>query len=141
MKRELQGNYVTMSTTVLRKELPILTLVTLLTVVLLADLDLSRFDAAVLLLVFGGLMAWTIYQGTRRKTDTLATEVESETAGHQMPIKRAAFWIAAGLLTLIASSRLLVWGAVEIARIVGVGDMIIGLTIVAVGTSVEPQII
>jgi cation:H+ antiporter len=135
MKRELQGNYVTMSTTVLRKELPILTLVTLLTVVLLADLDLSRFDAAVLLLVFGGLMAWTIYQGTRRKTDTLATEVESETAGHQMPIKRAAFWIAAGLLTLIASSRLLVWGAVEIARIVGVGDMIIGLTVVAVGTS------
>jgi cation:H+ antiporter len=135
MKRELQGNYVTMSTTVLRKELPILTLVTLLTVVLLADLDLSRFDAAVLLLVFGGLMAWTIYQGTRRKTDTLATEVESETAGHQMPIKRAAFWIAAGLLTLIASSRLLVWGAVEIAQIVGVGDMIIGLTVVAVGTS------
>jgi cation:H+ antiporter len=128
-------NPIMVHSTVLRKELPILTLVTLLTVVLLADLDLSRFDAAVLLLVFGGLMAWTIYQGTRRKTDTLATEVESETAGHQMPIKRAAFWIAAGLLTLIASSRLLVWGAVEIARIVGVGDMIIGLTVVAVGTS------
>jgi cation:H+ antiporter len=128
-------NPIMVHSTVLRKELPILTLVTLLTVVLLADLDLSRFDAAVLLLVFGGLMAWTIYQGTRRKTDTLATEVESETAGQQMPIKRAAFWIAAGLLTLIASSRLLVWGAVEIARIVGVGDMIIGLTVVAVGTS------
>ena len=121
--------------TVLRKELPILTLVTILTVGLLADLDLSRLDAIVLLLVFGGLMAWTIIQGLKRKTDTLATEVESETAEKEMPIKRAVFWLVAGLLLLIASSRILVWGAVEIAQIFGVSDMIIGLTIIAVGTS------
>lgn len=121
--------------TVLRKELPILTLVTILTVVLLADLDLSRRDAVVLLLVFAGLMAWTIYQGLKRKTDTLANEVESETAEKAMPLKRAVFWLVVGLLLLIASSRILVWGAVEIAQIFGVSDMIIGLTIVAVGTS------
>lgn len=121
--------------TVLRKELPILTFVTILTVGLLADLDLSRFDAVVLLLVFGGLMAWTMFQGLKRKTDTLAKEVESETAKREMPIKRAVFWLVAGLLLLIASSRILVWGAVEIAQVFGVSDMIIGLTIVAVGTS------
>ncbi len=56
-------NPILVHSTVLRKELPILTLVTILTVVLLADLDLSRLDAVVLLLVFAGLMAWTIYQG------------------------------------------------------------------------------
>ncbi len=121
--------------TVLRKELPILTIMTILTVVLLADLDLSRLDAVILLLVFGGLMAWTVIQGLKRKTDTLAKEVESETAEKAMPIKRAVFWLFAGLLLLIASSRILVWGAVEIAQIFGVSDMIIGLTIVAVGTS------
>ena len=128
-------NPIMVHSTVLRKELPILTLVTILTVVLLSDLDLSRLDAVVLLLVFAGLMAWTIYQGLKRKTDTLANEVESETAEKAMPLKRAVFWLVAGLLLLIASSRILVWGAVEIAHIFGVSDMIIGLTIIAVGTS------
>lgn len=103
--------------------------------VLLADLDLSRLNAVVLLLVFAGLMAWTIYQGLKRKTDTLAKEVETETAEKAMPLKRAVFWLVVGLLLLIASSRILVWGAVEIAQIFGVSDMIIGLTIIAVGTS------
>jgi cation:H+ antiporter len=121
--------------TVLRKELPLLTLVTLLAIGLIADLDLSRLDAVVLLLVFGGLMAWTIYQGLQQKTDSLAKEVEAETAEKAMPLKRAVFWLVAGLLVLIASSRILVWGAVEIAKVFGVSDMVIGLTIVAVGTS------
>ena len=121
--------------TVLRKELPILTFVTILTVVLLADLDLTRLDAIVLLLVFGSLMAWIIYEGLKQKTDSLAKEVEAETAEKAMPIKRSFFWLVIGLVLLIASSRILVWGAVEIAQIFGVSDMIIGLTIVAVGTS------
>lgn len=121
--------------TVLRKELPILTLLTILSVALIADLDLSRLDALVLLLVFGCLMAWTIYQGLKRKDDSLANEIETETAEKAMPLNRAVFWLVAGLLLLIVSSRILVWGAVEIAQIFGISDMIIGLTIVAVGTS------
>ncbi|MEE4241941.1 MAG: calcium/sodium antiporter [Desulfopila sp.] len=120
---------------VLRKELPILTLVTFLSVGLIADLELSRFDAVLLLLVFGGVMAWTIYQGLQPKSDSLAQEVEEETADKAIPLNRAVFWLVVGLLLLIASSRLLVWGAVEIAQIFEVSDMIIGLTIVAVGTS------
>jgi cation:H+ antiporter len=121
--------------TVLRKELPILTLLTLLSVILIADLDLSRLDAAILLLVFGGLMTWTIYQGLKQKDDALALEMKMETSQKAMPLKRAVFWLVAGLLLLIASSRILVWGAVEIAHRFGVSDMIIGLTIIAVGTS------
>ncbi len=46
--------------TVLRKELPILILLTVLSVILIADLKLARLDAILLLLVFGCLMAWTI---------------------------------------------------------------------------------
>jgi cation:H+ antiporter len=52
-----------------------------------------------------------------------------------LSIKRSVFWLIAGLFLLILSSRILVWGAVELARIFHVSDMIIGLTIVAVGTS------
>jgi len=128
-------NPIMVHSTVLRKELPILTIVTILTVILLADLSLSRLDAVILLLVFGGLMAWTIHQGLQRNTDTLAEEVKSETTEIEIPIKRAVFWLVSGLLLLIASSRILVWGAVEMAKVFGVSDMIIGLTIVAVGTS------
>ena len=120
---------------VLRKELPILTVVTLLAAYQLWDGRLTRFDALVLLGVFAGVMAWTIVQGMRKKTDALGQEMEAELTGQTMPMKRALLWVGAGLLLLIASSRILVWGAVEIAHGFGVSDLIIGLTIVAVGTS------
>lgn len=126
---------ITVHSQVLHKELPILTAVTGLTAWQLWDGTISQLDAVVLLLVFGGLMAWTIRQGLQKKPDNLATEMEQELATHVMPIRRALFWLAAGLVLLIISSRALVWGAVEIAQGFGVSDLIIGLTIVAVGTS------
>jgi cation:H+ antiporter len=52
-----------------------------------------------------------------------------------MPLRRAMLWLGVGLVFLIISSRMLVWGSVEIAHALGVSDLIIGLTIVAVGTS------
>ena len=120
---------------VLRKELPILTALTALAALQLMDNNLSRLDAAVLLLVFGALMIWTVRQGLREKTDALGTAMEEELEEQTMPIRRAVFWVGAGLVLLIVSSRFLVWGAVEIAHGFGVSDLIIGLTVVAVGTS------
>jgi cation:H+ antiporter len=120
---------------VLRKELPILTAVTALTAYQLWDGELTRIDSLVLLGVFGGLMAWTIWQGLRKKSDALGSEIERELELHAMPIGRAIFWLVIGLVLLIASSRILVWGAVDLAHGFGVSDLIIGLTIVAVGTS------
>lgn len=120
---------------VLRKELPILTIITSAAAWQLWDGNLSRMDAVVLLLIFAGLMGWTIWQGMQKKTDQFGTEMNEELEQQQMPIKRAVFWLITGLLLLILSSRVLVWGAVEIATSLGVSDLIIGLTIVAVGTS------
>jgi len=120
---------------VLRKELPILTAITALAAWQLWDVEISRIDAFVLLGVFGGLMAWTIWQGMQKKADALGDEMEQELGVHAMPIRRSIFWLVVGLLLLIASSRILVWGAVEIAHGFGVSDLIIGLTIVAIGTS------
>lgn len=120
---------------VLRRELPILTLITVFAAWQLWDGLLSRWDAVVLLLVFAGLMGWTIVQGRNKPQDSFADEVSDELSQRSMPLKRAMFWLIVGLLLLILSSRLLVWGAVEIAHALGVSDLIIGLTIVAVGTS------
>jgi len=109
--------------------------VTILAAWQIRDGEITRFDAVVLLAVFGGLMAWTIHQGVKKKADTLGSEMAQELEVRAMPIRRAIFWLATGLALLIASSRILVWGAVEIAHGFGVSDLIIGLTIVAVGTS------
>lgn len=120
---------------VLRKELPILTAVTALAAWQLRDGEVTRLDAVVLLTVFGGLMVWTLRQGLRKKEDVLGNEIEQEMEVRAMPIRRALFRLVVGLVLLIVSSRILVWGAVEIAHGFGVSDLIIGLTIVAVGTS------
>ena len=120
---------------VLRKELPILTAVTALAAWQVWDGEITQMDAIVLLLVFAGLMTWTIWQGTRQKPDEFGREMEAELDAHAMPIRSALAWVAIGLALLIISSRMLVWGAVEVAQSFGVSDLIIGLTIVAVGTS------
>lgn len=121
---------------VLKKELPILTLVTLLSIGLIYDLSLSRFDAIILLVVFSFLMAWTIWQGVKNGKDAFAKEMENVLKEvKKISVRKSYLYLALGLALLIISSRLLVYGAVGIATALGVSDIIIGLTIVAVGTS------
>ncbi len=120
---------------VLRRELVILTAVTALAAWQLRDGDISRRDAIVLLVVFVLFMSRTIWLGVRRKSDVVEVVMERKLDARALPIRRAVFWLVVGLVLLIASSRLLVWGAVEIAEGFGVSDLIIGLTVVAVGTS------
>jgi cation:H+ antiporter len=120
---------------VLRKELPILTAITALAAWQVWDGAITRLDALVLLVVFAGVMGWSIWQGMQKKPDTLGSEMEHELEVHPLPLRRAVLWLVIGLLLLIVSSRILVWGAVAIAQGFGVSDLIIGLTIVAVGTS------
>lgn len=120
---------------VLRKELPILAALTAIAAWQLWDGRVTRPEAVVLLAVFAGLMSWTIVQGMRQQADALGEEMEDELDANPMPVRQAVFWLVLGLLLLIVSSRVLVWGAVEVARMFGVSDLVIGLTIVAVGTS------
>jgi len=118
---------------VMRKELPILILVTGFAGWQLWDGDLSRMDAIGLMLAFVVLIGWSIYQGLRQPDDALATEMTEEV--NAMPVRKAILWLVFGLLLLIISSRILVWGAVDLATTFGISDLVIGLTIVAVGTS------
>jgi cation:H+ antiporter len=119
----------------LRRELPVLAAVTGLSAWQIGDGQITRADALVLLAVFAGLMVWSVRQGLRKKADELGRDVDRGLANRAMPLRRAATWLTIGLVLLIVSSRILVWGAVEISRGFGVSDLIVGLTIVAVGTS------
>ena len=118
---------------VMRKELPILILVTAFAGWQLWDGNLSRMDAIGLMLVFVALIGWSIYQSFRQPDDALAKEMTEEV--HTMPLRKVLLWLVVGLLLLIVSSRILVWGAVDLATMFGISDLVIGLTIVAVGTS------
>jgi len=120
---------------VLRKELPILIALAALAAYQLWDGHVSRTDAWILLGLFACLMGWTIRQGLRNKTDVLGSEVAEELAAHPVALSKSVWQLILGLVLLVASSRLLVWGAVEIAQGLGVSDIIIGLTIIAIGTS------
>lgn len=123
------------ASSVLRKELPLLTLVTALAIWQLADGRVSRTDAWMLLVAFLALMGWSVWQSARNGTDSLHNEMAAELHSHPMPLPKALLTLCLGLAFLMASSRALVWGAVEIAHTFGVSDLLIGLTIVAVGTS------
>lgn len=120
---------------VIRKELPLLLVLTLIAGAQLLDGELSRIDGWVLLGVFAAVMGWSIYQGYQGKEDPQAGDTETEMIAHPMPLKSAIIWLVVGLVLLIVSSRILVWGAVTIAQSLGISDLIIGLTIVAIGTS------
>jgi len=115
-----------------RAELPALVLVTLGSGLLLLDGQLSRSDG---LLMLGGLALILVQMFRSRTRDGALEAGESDIELPHLSPWRAWLSFFAGLLLLIGSSRLLVWGATDIAQQLGVSDLVIGLTIVAVGTS------
>ncbi len=118
---------------IVKKELPLLLGISLLSGVLLLDGRLGMGEGLVLLAGFFGLIGWSVMAALRGKKDTLATGVEAEIPA--MALGTSVVWLVLGLGLLVISSRLLVWSAVGIAEAFGVSDLIIGLTIVAFGTS------
>lgn len=120
---------------VLKKELPLLLLITLFAGWQLFDHQLSRTDGWCLLIVFAAVMSWSVWQGMRNPQDPIANDMIKEVSNNSMSLKQALVWLVLGLILLIVASRFLVYGAVYIAQDLGVSDLVIGLTVVAVGTS------
>ena len=126
---------ITVNSKIVKKEIPLLLLIVLASGYLLFDNTLTLGEGIVLISGFFTLIAWSIVSAFRGRGDTLEAEMDSELIEHEMTLKVGIIWLVIGLLLLIASSRLLVWGAVGVAHEFGVSDLIIGLTIVALGTS------
>ncbi len=128
---------------ILKREYPLLFVATLLAVMLMSmDNTLGRIDGVIMSLALLGLMTWIVQSALKQRrcdkasldADPLSCEFDQEIP-LDMPMRKAILLLIAGIILLLVSSKLLVWGAVNVATAFGVSDLIIGLTIVAIGTS------
>ena len=121
---------------IIRRELPVLLLVMVIALLLLLDGTLGRLDGIILLTGMALVVTWLIRVG---KTSPPPEDPMSDEFADEMPtdmgMGRAVLWLIVGGLCLLGSSRLLVWGAVSVAESMGISDLVIGLTVVALGTS------
>jgi cation:H+ antiporter len=119
----------------LQREMPALLAVSLLTVSLFLDTFLSRVDGLVMLTGLVIVMVWLARLGLRSgERDPLALDYAAEIPSDvSMPM--AIVWLVVGLGTLLIGAELLVDGAIGIAKLLGVSEVVIGITIVAFGTS------
>ncbi len=118
----------------LRREMPVLFLIMLFALTLMVDGDLSRMDGMVLLTGLLLMLCWLARLGMQERNDPLENEF-SDVIHADMSLKKSIVWFILGLVLLLISSRIVVWGSIEIAHMFGISDLVIGLTIVAIGTS------
>lgn len=129
--KPVQGN---LSAT-LRLEIPVLLMITLGSYVLFRDAQLSRLDGGILMLGLACFMAWVVYNGLRLPvSDPVVADAVNELPP-EMSRGRALLLLVIGLLALLLGAELLVTGAESLARRFGLSDLVIGLTVVAIGTS------
>lgn len=123
--------------TVIFRQLPALVIIMILAGGLLFDGELSRADGIALLTGMGAMVLWVVREGKKDQygaEDPLTEEFTSEIPVGVSTVG-ASTWLFFGLAMLLGGSRVLVWGAVEIALFMGVSELVIGLSLVAVGTS------
>jgi cation:H+ antiporter len=119
----------------LKREYPLLMLIMIASLIMAADLIFDRTEGYLLLTGLVALIIWMIRFGLRRPHgDPLAEDFEAEIPSN-MPTRTAVLWLIVGLIILPISSKFLVDGAIFIARSLEVSEVVIGLSIMAFGTS------
>lgn len=119
----------------LKREYPLLSLIMIASFIMAADLVFNRTEGWLLLMGLVALILWMVHVGlNRRPGDPLEEEFAAEIPTN-MPTYKAVLWLLVGLIILPLSSKFLVDGAIVIARSLQVSETVIGLTIMAFGTS------
>lgn len=119
----------------LKREMPVLLFFSLLATYMLSDLILSRIEGVILIVFFFAVIGALIWMSFNlESSDPLIAETESEIPSN-VPTGKALFWLVLGLILLPLSASFMVDSAVIIAKTLGLSDLVIGLTIIAIGTS------
>ncbi|WP_076922694.1 calcium/sodium antiporter [Pseudoalteromonas sp. SK20] len=124
------------SSSTLKREIPLVLLVSIATWYIFSDNYFSFFEGAALLFGFVVFIGGLIFVSLRAKNqdDPFVSEACDEVPDN-VPTKKAVFWLVVGMILLPVSSHFLVGSAVDIAKFFGLSDLVIGLTIIAIGTS------
>lgn len=122
--------------TLLYRELPILLIVSFSAGYMLFDQQLSQLEGIILLVMFFSVIGGLCYVSVRdqKKSDPLLQEVQDEVP-EGVTNGKALLWMVVGMAMLPISSTIMVDGAVYVAKVMGMSDLVIGLTIIAIGTS------
>ncbi|MDU0352826.1 calcium/sodium antiporter [Paraglaciecola aquimarina] len=119
----------------LKKEMPLLLAVSLLAVYFLSDFELVRFEGITLMVLFFSVIGGLTWMSLNmEKGDPLQPETESEIPAG-VATSKAVFWLIVGMILLPLSAYFMVGSAETIARYFGLSELVIGLTIIAIGTS------
>ncbi len=119
----------------LQREYPVLIIIMIVALLLLWDHNLGRVDGLILLAGMVLMVLWMVHIGLKERASDPMSDEFAEEIPTDLSTAVAMLWLLIGLLTLLGSSKILVWGAIDIAHSFGVSDLIIGLTIIALGTS------
>ncbi|MCL1057272.1 calcium/sodium antiporter [Shewanella gelidimarina] len=126
---------ISVSSQTLKREIPLMLAATAIVGYFLHDGFLTRIEGVSLLVLFFALMGYLIWHGlTNKNRDALAIDADNEVPSN-VPTKKAIFWLVIGMVLLPLSADWMVQGAVGIAKAYHLSDLVIGLTIIAVGTS------
>jgi cation:H+ antiporter len=119
----------------LRREMPALLAVTLVVTMVFINLRLGRIEGILLMVTLVLVLYWLVVLGSKTEaTDPIAFDIASEIP-RDIPMGQALGWLTVGLVVLLTGANLLVWGAKNMAVEFGVSELVIGLTVVAIGTS------
>lgn len=124
---------------VVRVDMPVMIVVSVAGAIVLSDKALSRVEGLFLCLGIIGYMALSFYLARQKTSESFARQIEDRLekspSSPTRPVWRSAVMVIFGLILLVLGSKALVEGAVRLARLWGLSEAIIGLTIVSVGTS------
>ena len=132
---------IAMNIRAVRIDIVIMLVVSAAFTLLVLDRDLDRLDGALFLAGIAGYITFKVLQALRKIREGDAAEIDHEAEeklgpdAAEIPLAKSLLLIAAGIVILAAGSELFIRGAVTIARLLGVSNVVIGLTVVAFGTS------
>ncbi|MCB1069866.1 MAG: calcium/sodium antiporter [Kiritimatiellae bacterium] len=122
------------SSRLIRQDIPVLLAATLLFVIMLLDRYVGRVEGAILLTSLFAYLGLTVWLALHHREDPVATEYGDEIKAPSKSLLRDLAWIVGGILLLMFGADLMVQGAVQLARAMGISEVVIGLTLIAGGT-------
>ncbi|HUV19597.1 MAG TPA: calcium/sodium antiporter [Ilumatobacteraceae bacterium] len=124
---------------IIRFDIPLLIVVSVVALLMSLDNNIGRIDGIILFTGVVVYVGWLVREARRERTDVIDEYTESVDALEGAALERPLWFnlalVSAGLVVLVLGSQLLVNGATDIAESAGVSDLVIGLTVVAIGTS------